>query len=131
MRGFLDITFRLPPVPADGIYEIRFNVQSEGHNRGMVQFYWGENKNNLPPMGIPLDIRTSGLERRTTSGTFPSNVGWERDTQDDDYNAEVDKKLRNNGFMKGARYIAMAVRDCQQWHVPIPLSCEESSCANP
>ena len=102
VRGFLDITFRLPPVPADGIYEIRFNVQSEGHNRGMVQFYWGENKNNLPPMGIPLDIRTSGLERRTTSGTFPSNVGWERDTQDDDYNAEVDKKLRNNGFMKGA-----------------------------
>lgn len=102
VRGFLDITFRLPPVPADGIYEIRFNVQSEGHNRGMVQFYWGENKDNLPPMGIPLDIRTSGLERRTTSGTFPSNVGWERDTQDDDYNAEVDKKLRNNGFMKGA-----------------------------
>lgn len=102
VRGFLDITFRLPPVPADGIYEIRFNIQSEGYNRGMVQFYWGENKDNLPPMGIPLDIRTSGLERRTTSGTFPSNVGWEKDTQDDDYNAEVDKKLRNNGFMKGA-----------------------------
>ena len=102
VRGFLDVTFRLPPVPADGIYEIRFNVQSEGYNRGMVQFYWGENKDNLPPMGIPLDIRTSGLERRTTSGTFPSNVGWEKDTQDDDYNAEVDKKMRNNGFMKGA-----------------------------
>ena len=79
-----------------------FNIQSEGYNRGMVQFYWGSNKNDLPPMGIPLDIRTSGLERRTTSGTFPSNVGWEKDTQDDDYNAEVDKKLRNNGFMKGA-----------------------------
>lgn len=102
VRGFLDVTFRLPPVPADGVYEIRFNIQSEGYNRGMVQFYWGENKDNLPPMGIPLDIRTSGLERRTTSGTFPSNVGWEKDTQDNDYNAEVDKKLRNNGFMKGA-----------------------------
>ena len=102
VRGFLDVTFRLPPVPADGTYEIRFNIQSEGYNRGMVQFYWGDDKDNLPPMGIPLDIRTSGLERRTTSGTFPSNVGWEKDTQDDDYNAEVDKKLRNNGFMKGA-----------------------------
>lgn len=102
IRGNLDVTFRLPPVPASGTYELRFNIQSDGYNRGMVQFYWGSNRNNLPPMGIPLDIRMSGLERRTTAGTFPSNVGWERDTEDDDYNSEVDKKMRNVGFMKGA-----------------------------
>ena len=103
IRGNLDVTFRLPPVPEDGIYELRFNIQSDGYNRGMVQFYWGNDKERLAPMGIPMDIRMSGLERRTTAGTFPSNVGWERDLEDDqDYNAEVDKKMRNNGFMKGA-----------------------------
>ena len=32
-------------------------------------------------------------------------LGWEQDTEDDDYNAEVDKKMRNNGFMKGPEYI--------------------------
>ena len=68
----------------------------------MVQFYWGPDKDNLAAMGIPLDIRMSGLERRTTAGTFPSHVGWELDGDDDDYNAEIDKKMRNNGFMKGA-----------------------------
>ena len=103
IRGNLDVTFRLPPVPEDGIYELRFNIQSDGYNRGMVQFYWGSDLNNRPPMGIPLDIRMSGLERRTTAGTFPSNVGWLPDVEDDDaFNAEVDKKMRNNGFMKGA-----------------------------
>ena len=102
IRGNLDVTFRLPPVPARGTYELRFNIQSDGYNRGMVQFYWGSDRQRLAPMGIPMDIRMSGLERRTTAGTFPSNVGWEADTDDDDYNSEVDKKMRNAGFMKGA-----------------------------
>ena len=102
IRGNLDVTFRLPPVPAKGVYELRFNIQSDGYNRGMVQFYWGHDRERLSAMGIPMDIRMSGLERRTTAGTFPSNVGWEMDIDDDDTNAEVDKKMRNNGFMKGA-----------------------------
>ena len=102
IRGNLDVTFRLPPVPAKGTYELRFNIQSDGYNRGMVQFYWGHDLDHLSAMGIPMDIRMSGLERRTTAGTFPSNVGWQQDIDDEDTNAEVDKKMRNNGFMKGA-----------------------------
>ena len=102
IRGNLDVTFRLPPVPENGLYELRFNIQSAGYNRGMVQFYWGHDRERLSAMGIPLDIRMSGLEVRTTNGTFPSGVGWEADTDDDDYNADVDKRMRNKGFMKGA-----------------------------
>ena len=102
IRGNVDITFRLPPVPARGVYELRFNIQSDGYNRGMVQFYWGHDRDRLAAMGIPMDVRMSGLERRTTAGTFPSGVGWEPDIEDDDTNAEVDKKMRNKGFMKGA-----------------------------
>jgi len=102
IRGNVDVTFRLPPVPARGVYELRFNIQSDGYNRGMVQFYWGHDRDRLAAMGIPMDVRMSGLERRTTAGTFPSGVGWEPDSEDDDANAEVDKKMRNKGFMKGA-----------------------------
>ena len=102
IRGNVYITFRLPPVPARGVYELRFNIQSDGYNRGMVQFYWGHDRDRLAAMGIPMDVRMSGLERRTTAGTFPSGVGWEPDIEDDDTNAEVDKKMRNKGFMKGA-----------------------------
>ena len=34
---------------------------------------------------------------------MPSSMGWEPDGEDEERNAEVDRKLRNNGFMKGAR----------------------------
>ena len=102
IRGNVDVTFRLPPVPDWGIYELRFNIQSDGYNRGMVQFYWGADRSRMAAMGIPMDVRMSGLELRTTAGTYPSGVGWEPDTDDEDYNAEVDKRMRNKGFMKGA-----------------------------
>jgi hypothetical protein len=38
--------------------------------------------------------------RISTSGNTFCDIGWELDTGDDDYDAEVDKRLRNNGFMK-------------------------------
>ncbi len=106
IQGMSELTLRLPPVPTRGTYELRFAVQSGGA-RGMVQFYWGEDRERLAAKGIPLDIRLGAVWRNTTAGQFPSKLGWEQDTDDDDYNAEVDKKLRNNGFMKGAQiYIA-------------------------
>ena len=70
--------------------------------RGIVQFYWGKDKQKLAPMGIPMDLRIGPTEIKTATATYPSGIGWEADTNDDDYNAEVDKRLRNNGFMKGA-----------------------------
>ena len=106
IQGMSELTLRMPPVPTRGTYELRFAVQSGGA-RGMVQFYWGTDPNRLAAKGIPLDIRLGAVWRNTTAGSFPSGLGWEKDTDDDDYNAEVDKKLRNNGFMKGsALYIA-------------------------
>lgn len=99
--GRYDFILRLPPVPKDGTYEIRICVQTNSQLRGMCQVYWGENKESLPAMGIPLDLRMGGTLRRTSAGNFPSIVGWEADGSDDDYNAEVEKRMRNNGFMKG------------------------------
>ena len=105
IRGQQDITLRLPPVPQRGTYELRCAVQHGGGNgdeRGMVQFYWGNDRDNLTPMGIPVDLRTGGLTRRTKLGEFPSDTGWEADSEDDEYNAEVDKRMRNKDWMKGA-----------------------------
>ena len=107
ITGSPEITLRMPPVPKAGTYEIRYAIQTNSGLRGMVQVYFGTNKDNLPAQGIPLDLRMGGTIRRTSAGNFPSIVGWEADqTEDDDYNAEVDKRMRNNGFMKGAAHYA-------------------------
>ena len=52
--------------------------------------------------GIPLDLRIGPTTVNTTTLSFPSFLGWEPDTGDEDYDAEIDKQLRNKGFMKGS-----------------------------
>ena len=102
IRGLTDCTMRLPPVPRRGTYELRFAIQSGGNRRGMVQFYWGNNKNKLSAKGIPMDLRQGADNKlHTSNGDVPSDIGYAADTEDDDFNADVDKRLRNNGFMKG------------------------------
>ena len=102
IRGLLECTMRLPPVPRRGTYELRFAIQSGGNRRGMVQFYWGSNKEKLAAKGIPIDLRQAADNTlHTSAGNVQSDIGYDTDTDDDDYNAEIDKRLRNNGFMKG------------------------------
>ena len=102
IRGLTDCTMRLPPVPRRGTYELRFAIQSGGNKRGIVQFYWGNNKDKLAAMGIPIDLRQAADNTlHTKSGNVKSDIGYELDTEDEDYNIEVDKRMRNNGFMKG------------------------------
>ncbi len=96
VTGKYEMTFKLPPVPLKGTYEIRYAVQNNSGRRGMCQVYFGSNTDNLYAMGIPLDLRIGGTS---------DLLGWESDVSgDDDYNAEVDKKMRNNGFMKGPEH---------------------------
>ncbi|MGN0233296.1 MAG: fasciclin domain-containing protein [Bacteroidaceae bacterium] len=110
IRGLTDCTMRLPPVPKRGTYELRYAIQCGGNMRGMVQFYWGKDPERLAAMGIPMDLRQGAYAKNTSTGTVPSDIGYAADTQDDDYNAEIDKRLRNNGFMKG----------CQQYTAGAP-----------
>ena len=94
--GSYEMTFKMPPVPKKGIYEIRYAVQNNSDHRGMCQVYFGSDKNRMPAIGIPLDLRIGGTS---------DILGWQADNaSDDDFNAEVDKKMRNNGFMKGSEY---------------------------
>ena len=93
--GRYDVTMKLPPVPRKGIYELRYKILANSV-RGTCQMYFGSDPNNLPVTGIPVDL------------TIPVNhisTGWERDTEDDSYNAEVDKRMRNNMIMKGIKSV--------------------------
>jgi len=97
-----DMTMRMPPVPKRGTYELRFGINSN-QQRSMVQCYWGTSPDRLAAAGLPLDTRIGGKERYTENGTFPSGIGWEEDTEDDEYNAEVDKRMRNKDYMKNTQ----------------------------
>lgn len=93
-EGRYEVTVKLPPVPRSGVYELRYKVLANG-DRGTAQFYLGTDKNKLAPTRIPVDLTLQD----------PSKTLFVLDTDDDDYNAEVDKQMRNNGLMKGAEAI--------------------------
>ena len=92
LRGQYDMIIKLPPVPREGTYEVRWAVpMCQNDNRGMCQLYFGKNKNNLPPMGLPLDQRLWLTD---------PVIGWHQDTDDPILNEEYDKILRNHGYIK-------------------------------
>ena len=97
--GRFEVMFKLPPVPRRGTYEVRYKVLANS-KRGVAQIYFGSDPDKLPVAGIPLDL-TMDCRNDITARL----VGWEKDTGDDDYDAEVDKKMRNNGYMKGPKSI--------------------------
>ena len=97
--GSYDVIMKLPPVPRSGYYELR-HALSGGGIRGIAQFYWGSDKNNMPAMGIPLNLSQMGTFVYTEAGNIPSDIGYEEDVDDDEYNANIDKKLRIHDYMK-------------------------------
>lgn len=110
--GNYDITIKLPPVPYDGTYEIRWGLSGNPH-RGMCQVYFGEEGQNLTPVDIPMDLRmTNGNinKENKTGGLYDLNVGWEVESEDPNFNEQVNKDLRNNKWMKGPRYFKAEVQ---------------------
>ena len=97
--GRFEVMFKLPPVPKRGTYEVRYKVLANA-NRGVAQIYFGSDPEKLPVAGIPIDLTMDCRNELDAK-----KVGWERDTDDEDYNAEKDKSMRNNGYMKGPKSI--------------------------
>lgn len=94
--GMYDFTLRLLPFPKDGTYELRMGL-SNNPRRGMAQIYFGNNPKRLLPTGLPIDMRQSG-------GTVA--IPWVADIKGDNVtNAENDKNMRNQGYMKGPKYV--------------------------
>ena len=102
-EGHYEITIKLPPVPRRGTYELRYRVLPNG-DRGIVQFYFGTDKERLAPTGIPVDLTKAGTD---------SHYGYEPDTDDDFHNSEVDKHMRNNNRMRGEMSVANSNGPCR------------------
>ena len=99
--GRYDFLMQLPPVPRAGQYELRFGVATGSYVRSMAQVYFGTSRDRMPATGIPMDLRLGGSEMRMPGGQVsPSNVGWEEDSDDEEYNDRVTKAMRTKGFMK-------------------------------
>lgn len=114
--GDYDVAFKIPPVPTDGLYELRFNNYSiprdnpHGYN-GIVQFYLHQyessekmanwNEWNWIAQGEPVDFSIVGDD---------SSIGMILDNSDEfsglsmieRYNATTanDSLMRQNGYMK-------------------------------
>ena len=102
-EGHYEITIKLPPVPRKGTYELRYRVLPNG-DRGIVQFYFGTDKERLAPTGIPVDLTKAGTDK---------HYGYEPDTEDDFHNIEVDKHMRNNNRMSGEMSIQNSNGPCR------------------
>ena len=89
--GKYDVTFTLPPVPKRGTYELRYAILNRDY-RGVCQIYLSDNREERRVTGIPVDM---------TKELWSHDTGWEADTEDQEYNAEIDKKMRSLGYMKG------------------------------
>ena len=99
--GQFDLTLKLPPVPADGTYELRIAMQSNSTVRTIVQMSLGADPENLPFVRT-VDMRQAGTMLKTPSGNIQKSIGWEEDTNDPVYDRSVDIRLHERGYMKGA-----------------------------
>lgn len=104
--GLYDFTYKLPPVPKDGTYEIRMGL-AHSPLRGMAQIYFGDDPDRLAPAGLPYDMR------QTPGPTNPS-IPWVEDSDDETTNRENDKNLRNQGYLKGPMYFTYSTGRADQ-----------------
>lgn len=95
VAGIYDFVLKLPPVPKRGTYEIRMGITNNSL-RGMCQIYFGTSPNNLVPTGLPLDMRQQAVNN--------DNIPWVIDGNDPAINAENDKNMRNQGYMKCTKF---------------------------
>lgn len=97
-KGAYDFAIKLPPVPKNGTYELRFGYVNNG-KRTIVQFYLGHSsdRSTMTPCDIPLDQNVN-----PTSTT----VGWTNPNTDGDNGAAVDKAMHNRGWMRGPNYFS-------------------------
>ena len=101
--GDYDFTFRIPPVPYSGEWQLRLGFCAL-ETRGVMQVYFGDDPTNLTPQGIPLDM-TKFLDSELYIGDR-----YKTDESLADYNgmdaeekAEEQKLLKNLGAYRDGR----------------------------
>lgn len=102
--GEYDVTLRLPAVPA-GQYEIRVGYVCNSY-MSITQIYFGYDRDQMQPTGIPLDMNMTGQDPKTgmilDNGLFDDiNNDVSGNTSGLTTITENDKAMRNLGYMKG------------------------------
>ena len=97
--GDYDFTFRLPPVPYSGDWQVRLGFCALP-TRGVAQVYF-----DGVPQGIPLDMTQISEFRRFTSATvsYPTRTAATYDKMTDEEKAEEQKLLKNLGAYRAPR----------------------------
>ena len=86
MNGMFDFSVKLPPVPAR-TYEIRMDAYLQDNwAADIIQVYLDDKI-----CGLPISMRLSAKD---------PVLGWEHDYLTDDNGVELDKQMRNRGWMK-------------------------------
>jgi len=111
--GRYDVTIKLPPVPRSGTYEFRFAILNRSY-RGVCQIYLGTDRQNRTVTGIPTDM---------TKDLWAFASGYEKETDDMEYNAEVDKRMRSLGYMKGCMSYAPSGNAAEAMRINGTYSC--------
>lgn len=92
MFGNYDITFKIPPVPFEGDWQIRMGYAQEG-TRGIAQVYFdGE------PQGIPLDMTIALNDASILGSDWKSSYS----SMTTDQLSRDQKALKNKGYYRGA-----------------------------
>ena len=101
--GDYDFTFRIPPVPYSGEWQLRLGFCAL-ETRGVMQVYFGEDPKNLTPQGIPLDM-TKFLDSELYIGDrFKNDEGLgDYNSMTDEEKAEEQKLLKNLGAYRDGR----------------------------
>lgn len=102
VRGAYDFAIKLPPVPKDGTYELRFGYVITG-KRTMVQFSLGHSsdRSKMTTCDIPLDQREGSIDFKKSK-----IIGWTDPDTDGDLGAATDKSMHNRGWMRGPNYFS-------------------------
>lgn len=98
VKGAYDFAVKLPPVPYDGTYELRFGYVNNSQ-RTIVQFYLGHSsdRSTMTTCDIPLNQNVQASD---------VTIGWTNPNNDGDNGAAVDRAMHNRGWMRGPNYFS-------------------------
>lgn len=95
-----DVTFRIPPVPTEGDYQVRLGYAAMSI-RGIAQVYF-----DGKPQGIPLDMRKELTDNNERQGVL-GKAYWDKysdyDKLTDEEKSEELKELKNQGYYRGCQ----------------------------
>lgn len=113
LRGQFDITFRLPPVPKNGLYEIRINCNSPmglddfRKQHGNILYYIRQEGGEFIPCGTPKDMFLTAKDLGYVKDDdvnyydiIQNNPGMTKDEAKELAIIENDKLMRSHGSMK-------------------------------